>query len=210
MNFIDEKVEAYAEAHSERSSSEVSEINNWTIANSDESRMLSGEIQVALLRLLARSIGAKRVLEIGMFTGYSALSIAEVLPSDGEVITLDIEPERETIARNFFDRSPHGGKIKIIIGHALEVIPGLDGLFDMVYIDADKANYTRYYEAVMPLVSSGGLIIADNVLWSGSVLSPDSESSAALDEYNRHVCADPRVTNVLVTIRDGLMVARKN
>ncbi len=210
MNFIDEKIEAYAETHSEQSSELVTEIHDWTVENSDMSRMLSGELQAAVLRLLARSVEAKRVLEIGMFTGYSALAVAEVLPHDGELITLDIDPDSEAIAQKFFDRSPHGSKIMIRIGHALDVIPSLDGPFDMTYIDADKVNYIRYYEAVMPLVSSGGLIIADNVLWSGEVLNPEGESAVALAEFNRHVLADARVTNTLLPIRDGLMVARKN
>ena len=210
MNFIDEKIEAYAETHSEQSSELVTEIHDWTVENSDMSRMLSGELQAAVLRLLARSVEAKRVLEIGMFTGYSALAVAEVLPRDGELITLDIDPDSEAIARNFFDRSPHGSKITIRIGHALDVIPSLDGHFEMTYIDADKVNYIRYYEAVMPLVSSGGLIIADNVLWSGEVLNPKGESAVALAEFNRHVLADVRVTNTLLPIRDGLMVAHKN
>ncbi len=210
MNFIDEKIEAYAETHSEQSSELVTEIHDWTVENSDMSRMLSGGLQAAVLRLLARSVGAKRALEIGMFTGYSALAVAEVLPQDGELITLDIDPDSEAIARSFFARTPHGSKIKIRIGHALDVIPSLDGPFDMTYIDADKVNYIRYYEAVMPLVSSGGLIIADNVLWSGEVLNPEDESAVALDEFNRHVLADARVTNTLLPIRDGLMVAHKN
>ncbi len=209
MNIIDPKIEAYAEIHSERSSNLVAEIHQWTVANCDESQMLSGELQIAVLRLLARSIGAKRVLEIGMFTGYSALAVAEVLPEHGELITLDIEAEREHIARGFFDRSPHGGKILIHIGHALQVLPTLDGPFDMVYIDADKANYVRYYEAVMPMVARGGLVVADNVLWSSEVLNPESDNAIALNMFNQHVQNDARVTNLLMPIRDGLMVARK-
>ena len=210
MNFIDENIESYAEQHSERTSDLVAEIHRWTVSHSEESRMLSGELQVAVLRMLARSIGARRVLEIGMFTGYSALAVAEVLPTDGQLITLDIEPDREAIARGFFERSPHQDKITIRIGHALDIIPTLDGPFDMVYIDADKTNYLRYYEAVMPLVSSGGLIVADNVLWSSEVLSPTSDDAIALNTFNQHVQSDERVANVLLPIRDGLMVARKN
>ncbi len=209
MNFINKNIEAYAQTHSERTSTRVSEIYDWTVENSEESRMLSGELQVAVLRLLARSINAKRALEIGMYTGYSALAVAEVLPDDGELITLDIEPEREIIAREFFKHSDHGGKIKIIIGPALDIIPSLNGTFDMVYIDADKENYILYYESVLPLVSGGGLIIGDNVLWSGEVLSPRSQSAIALDAFNKHVQNDVRVTNLLLPIRDGLMVARK-
>ncbi len=209
MNFVDQKIEAYAQEHSERSSRLTAEIHDWTVENSADSRMLSGELQVAVLRLLARSIGARRVLEIGMYTGYSALAVAEVLPDNGQLITLDIEPARETIARCFFDRSPHGSKIEIMIGHALDIIPCLNGSFDLVYIDADKENYIQYYEAVMPRVSSGGLIVGDNVLWSSEVLSPASPAATALNVYNKHVQTDGRVTNTLLPIRDGLMVARK-
>lgn len=209
MNIIDKQIEAYAETHSERTSNLVAEIYRWTVDHCDDSQMLSGELQVAILRLLARMVGAKRVLEIGMFTGYSALAVAEVLPEDGELITLDIETEREPVARGFFDRSPHGRKIAIRIGHALDVIPSLDGPFDMVYIDADKANYVRYYEGVMPLVSSSGLIVADNVLWSGEVLSPESANAIALNAFNQHVQTDARVAQLLLPIRDGLMIARK-
>ncbi len=209
MKFIDEKIEQYAQMHSEQCSDLVKEISDWTVENSKESRMLSGELQVAVLRMLIRSIGARRVLEIGMFTGYSALAIAEVMPQDGHLTTLDIDNDRESIARSFFDRSPHGSKITIRIGHALDVIPGLDGPFDFVYIDADKANYLRYYEAVLPLVSNGGLVVADNVLWSGEVLYPEGENAVALNQFNRHVQSDSRVDNILLPIRDGLMVARK-
>ncbi len=211
MNITDKSIEVYAQAYSERSSACVQEIHDWTIDNTDESRMLSGELQAAILRMLVRSIGATRVLEIGMFTGFSALAIAEVLPDHGQLITLDIDEEREKIARSFFDQSPHGSKISIVIGHALETIPSLEPPFDMVYIDADKANYIRYYEAVMPLVSSGGLIVADNVLWSGEVLNPaqDDEDALALAEFNTQIQSDARVSNVLLPVRDGLMVARK-
>ena len=209
MDFIDKEIEAYAEAHSDSASDLVKEIHDWTTKNTDDHRMLSGALQAAVLRLLALSVGARRVLEIGMFTGYSALSVAEVLPDDGQLITLDIDEDRESIARSYFDRSEHGSKITIVIGNALETIPALDGPFDMVYIDADKANYPNYYDAVVPLMSSGGLIVADNVLWSGTVLNPDDEESLVLARFNEEVHADPRVSNVLLPIRDGLMVARK-
>ena len=125
----------------------VKEIHDWTTENTDDHRMLSGALQAAVLRLLALSAGAKRILEIGMFTGYSALSVAVVLPDDGQLITLDIDEEWESIARSYFDRSEHGSKVIIMIGDALETIPALDDPFDMVYIDADKVNYPNYYDA---------------------------------------------------------------
>ena len=140
MNFIEEKVEAYAEQHSQPMSPVVEKIHDWTVQNSQESRMLSGPYQASVLQLLALTVGARRILEIGMFTGYSALAMAEVLPDGGQLITLDIDPEREKAARSFFDMSPYGSRIEIIIGNALQTIPRLAPPFDMVYIDADKAN----------------------------------------------------------------------
>jgi len=210
MNIIDKKVENYAQSHSQPLSAQVNTIHKWTEANTDEPQMLSGPLQASILQLLTLAVDAKRVLEIGMFTGYSALAMAEVLPDDGELITLDIEPEREQIARSFFDASIHGSKIEIVIGHALETLTRLEGQFDLVYIDADKVNYIQYYEAVLPLLRTGGLIVADNVLWSASVLSPDSQDAEALDQFNKRLRVDNRVANALLTVRDGLMVARKN
>ena len=209
MNLVDEKIETYATNHSQPTSALTNQVYEWTTENTDAPMMLSGPLQVSLLQLLAQSVNARRILEIGMFTGYSALAMAEVLPDDGQLITLDVDDEREGIARNFFDQSPHGAKIEIVIAPALDTIPGLEGEFDLAYIDADKLNYLNYYEAVMPLMRRGALIVADNVLWSGSVLNPDTDESSALCEYNRHVCADDRVTNVLLPIRDGLMACAK-
>ncbi len=210
MNFVDSKVENYAQDHSQQPSLVVDHIENWTNEHLEYSRMISGPLQGAVLKLLARSVNAKRILEIGMFTGYSALTLAEELPEDGQLITMDIDTESEEIARKFFDRSEHGKKIDIIIGHALEKIPALDGMFDLVYIDADKENYLNYYEAIMPLVRSGGVIVADNVLWSSTVLDPKTPDAHALNEFNKRVSEDRRVMNVLLTLRDGLMVALKN
>ena len=210
MNFIDEKVEAYATARSQQPSAPVQDIEDWTIANTDVSRMLSGAFQGAVLKMLVRLTNARRILEIGMFTGYSALTMAEEMRDEGKLITLDIDKEREAIAKEFFSKSPHGGKIEIVIGNALDVIANLDGPFDLVYIDADKANYLNYYEAVIPLLKSGGVIVADNVLWSSTVLDPQTEDAHALNDFNNRIAADDRVTNVLLTVRDGLMVARKN
>ncbi len=210
MNFIDERIEQYAHAHTQPHSQNAEELHNWTIQNVEQSQMLSGSIQAAILQMLIRTSGVTRVLEIGMYTGYSALAMAEALPKEGELITLDIEPEREKIARAFFDKSEHGRKVSIVIAPALDSLRVLSGSFGLVYIDADKANYINYYEAVLPLLPSGGIIVADNVLWSSKVLDPQDESSQSLHEYNEHVHNDPRVTNILLTIRDGLMVAVKN
>ena len=210
MNFIDKDVEAYAQTHSTEPSALVSDIFDWTVENSDYSQMLTGPLQGAVVRMLVQISNARRILEIGMFTGYSALAMAEVMPEDGELITLDIKREREAIARSFFDQSPHGRKIEIRIGAALDTIATLDGEFDFVYIDADKSNYLNYYEAVLPMMPKGGIIAADNVLWSSEVLAPKTEDAKCLREFNRRVQDDSRVTNVLLTVRDGLMVVRKN
>ena len=210
MNFIDKAVEAYAQAHSTEPSALVNHIFDWTVENSDYPQMLTGPLQGGVVRMLVQISNARRILEIGMFTGYSALAMAEVMPEDGELITLDIKREREAIARSFFDQSPHGRKIQIRIGAALDTIATLDGEFDLVYIDADKSNYLNYYEAVLPMMPKGGIVAADNVLWSSEVLTPKTEDAKCLQEFNRRVQNDSRVTNVLLTVRDGLMVVRKN
>lgn len=209
MNFVDPKVEKYATDHSQQPSPQVEAIHRWTVEHSDMSQMISGAFQGSALKLLARIMNASKILEIGTYTGYSALTLAEELPEDGQLFTIDIDAERGTIAQGFFDRSSHGEKITMIIGHALDEIPSLDGPFDMAYIDADKENYLNYYEAVMPLLRSGGVIVADNVLWSSEVLDPQTEDAHALHAFNEHVSKDPRVLNVLLTLRDGLMVALK-
>lgn len=209
MNIISEKIEEYATAHSKQSSTFVGEIEQWTKANSDASRMLSGTWQGAVLQTLVTMARAKRILEIGMFTGYSALTMAEAMPDDGQLVTIDIDREREAIAKSFFSKSPHGRKISIRIGDAMDVISDLDGPFDLVFIDADKTNYLNYYEAVMPMIPSGGVIVADNVLWSGEVLDAGTEDARALDEFNKRVVDDRRVINALLTVRDGLMIASK-
>jgi caffeoyl-CoA O-methyltransferase len=159
--------------------------------------------------MLVRLTGARRILEIGMFTGYSALMMAEGLPDDGHLITCDVNPKAEAIARRYFAESEHGHKIEIRMGPALDTIGTLTAPLDFVFIDADKTNYLNYYEAVMGLVRPGGLIVADNVLWSGKVLNPEDDDTRAIVAFNEHVAADPRVTNVCLTVRDGMMLAWK-
>jgi len=171
--------------------------------------MLIGEVAGTFLSLVARSTGARRVLEIGTFTGYSALKLAEGLPAEGEVITCDIDPETTAIARRHWARSPHGRKISLRLGPALETIPSLAGPFDIVFIDADKENYVNYWETCIPKVRSGGLVLADNVLWSGRVLEPQDKDDVALADFNRHVVRDPRVDVVMLTVRDGITIACK-
>ena len=172
-------------------------------------QMQVGRIEGQFLKLLVRLVGARRVLEVGMFTGYSALMMAEGLPDDGRLITCDVNPKAEAIARRYFAESKHGHKIEVRMGPALETIKSLEGSLDMVFIDADKTNYLNYYEAVMPLVRPGGLIVADNVLWSGRVLDPQDDDTRAIVAFDKRVAEDSRVEKVCLTVRDGMMLAWK-
>lgn len=172
-------------------------------------QMLTGPVEGRLLNLMVQISGAKRVLEIGTFTGYSALSMAAGLPADGELVTLDLDPKCIEMARSYFEKSPHGKKINLIEGPALQSIEKLEGPFDLCFIDADKQNYLNYYEAVMPLMKNGGVILVDNVLWNGAVLDPKESSDKAIDKFNQHVAKDDRVEKVLLTVRDGVYFIRK-
>lgn len=206
---IDPKLERYAAAHSNPPSPLLEELEAYTQAHCEDAEMLIGGLQGAFLQLLVKLSGARRVLEIGLFTGYSALAMAEALPKDGEIVSCDIDAENAAVAKSFFDRSPHGQKIAIRLGPALDTLAGLDGQFDLVFLDADKEHYVDYYEAVVPMLGAGALLVADNVLWSGAVLHPKQETDLALVAFNSRVQDDPRMDNVLVPLRDGVMVARK-
>ena len=180
-------------------------------------RMLSGHIQGKLLELLVRMLRPRRILEIGTFTGYSALCMAAGLDAEGELHTTEVDDELEPLAQSFSDRSPHGSKIRLHIGSALAIAPALGGVFDLVFIDGDKREYPDYYRMLMgddgrrPLVRSGSVLIADNILWSGKVVEPVARSdrhTQALLEFNRMAAADPRVENVILPLRDGLNLIR--
>ena len=149
------------------------------------------------------------MLELGTFTGYSALMMAEGLPDDGELVTCDIDQNAAAMAQEFFSRSPHGKKIHLRMGPALETLKSLQGPFDLAFIDADKERYVDYYDALVPLIRPNGLIVADNTLWSGKVVDPQDASTRAIVAFNARVTADPRVENVLLSVRDGVMLARK-
>jgi len=173
-------------------------------------QMQVGRVEGALLKLLVASLGARRVLEIGTYTGYSALCMAEALPSDGFVLTCDNNPQSTQVAQRFFDRSPHGDKISIALGDALETVRALDQQpFDLAFIDADKSRYVSYFEEILPRLRGGGLLVADNVLWSGEVLDPQTEDARGLAAFNELVLQDERVDNVFLPVRDGIMLARK-
>ena len=209
MMFIDEAVENFAHDHTRPEGDLFIRLRDETYASMRSPQMQVGRIEGRFLKMLVRLMSARSILEIGMFTGYSALMMAEGLPDDGRLITCDVDPKAEGIARRYFAESPHGHKIEIRMGPALETIKSLRGPLDMVFIDADKGNYTNYYEAALPLLRPGGLVVADNVLWSGSVLDPQDEDSHAIVAFDKHVQADPRVENVCLTVRDGMMLAWK-
>ena len=174
--------------------------------------MVSGHLQGRILKMICRMIQPRRVLELGMFTGYSALCFAEGMPEDGEVHTLEIDDEVEDFAQEHFDLSPYGHKIKIFIGDALETIAKLTDTYDLVFIDANKRDYLRYYEAVLPLVRPGGFILADNTLWDNKVVTePDSRDAQTVGimTFNDFVAQDDRVEKVILPLRDGLTILWK-
>ena len=210
MELVAEEIEEYAAAHSTPLPDLLDELVRVTHEKfPDRAGMLTGQVEGLLLQALAASLRAKRVLEVGTFTGFSALMMAAALPDDGELVTCDISKEHTDIAREFWARSPHGKKIDLRLGPAVETLKGLQGPFDLVFLDADKENYVNYYEAALPLLSEHGVIAADNVLWSGRVLDPRHESDHAIVAFNKHVQEDSRVSNVLLTVRDGLMLIRR-
>src|SRR6185436_7137958 len=203
-------IEAYAQAHSMPESDLCRGLREETQRRMAAPQMIVGPLEGAFLKMMAQLVQATRVLEIGMFTGYSALCFAETLPAEGTVVTCEIDEESAALARRYFARSPNGKKIEIRMGSALDTMRSLKGPFDLIFIDADKINYVNYYRRALDLVSPRGLILVDNVLWNGDVLqqpAPD-ENTAAIQELNRVVAADSRVTAVLVTVRDGILVIR--
>lgn len=209
MNFIDKEVEAYARDHCQEEPELLVKLSKETQESLQWPQMLTGRIEGRFLKLLVLLTGARRILEIGTFSGYSALSMAEALQDGGELVTCDLNPVCLAVARRYFASSPYGSKIRIEEGPALESIARLTGPFDMVFIDADKGNYLNYYEAVLPKVRPGGLIAIDNVLWSGRVLAPESADDKAIVALNNRVQSDDRVDQVMLTVRDGLYLARK-
>ena len=208
---ISAEIEAYAEAHSTAESEVCYALRSETYKQMDCPQMLVGPLEGAFLKMMTQLVQAKRVLEIGMFTGYSALCFAEALPENGTITTCEIDEESAAVARRFFARSPYGKKITIRMGPALETMQALHGPFDLIFIDADKQNYLNYYRRAKDLLAKNGAILIDNVLWDGDVLlqPPPDERTAAIQELNRVVASDPDVSAVLVTIRDGVLVVRK-
>jgi predicted O-methyltransferase YrrM len=210
MDEIKNELTEYADRFTSDESGVLRELREHCYAHYEDSSMLSGFFQGRLLATFSKMIRPRVVLEIGTYLGYSALCFAEGLPDGGKVITLDVNEETNKVARSFVEKSEYADAIDFRLGPATEIIPTLDETFDLVFIDADKPNYSNYYNLVFDKLRSGGFIIADNVLWSGKVLDPGGDENAkALAEFNEMVLADHRVENVLLPIRDGLMVVCK-
>jgi caffeoyl-CoA O-methyltransferase len=209
MSFVAKEIETYCQNHSHVPSSVCEEISKYTIANVPMSVMLCGPVVGSFLKTMITSVKAKRVLEVGTYTGYSALAMAESLPNEGELITLDINPETAAIAQSFWNQSPHGKKITQKVAPALESLNQLSGKFDFVFIDADKPGYLSYLNKILPMLSNQGMIVADNCLYGGEVLDPKEKSPIALNEFNKWVTGQSNLQASLLPIRDGLMVISK-
>jgi len=210
MEFLAEEIENYSLDHTEKEPLLLAELNRETYANVMTPRMLSGHLQGRVLSMFSKMIKPNTIIEIGTYTGYSALCMAEGLITNGKLHTIDINEEYTSIANRYFNRSKYSKNIKQYIGNALNIIPTLTGNFQLAFIDADKENYSAYFDLIIDKIDLNGYIIADNVLWSGKVTKEEKDKETiALDLYNKKVLADPRVETILLPIRDGLMISRK-
>jgi caffeoyl-CoA O-methyltransferase len=210
VDFLPKKIADYAEAHTAAESDVLQSLVRETHLKTLAPRMLSGHLQGRFLSLITKLMQPKRILEIGTFTGYAALCMAEGLAKDGVLTTIEANDELAFLIEKHVEKGGFSGKIKPIFGNALEIIPTLTDVFDLVFIDAGKRDYPEYYDLVLPKVKSGGLIIADNILWSGKVVDDKKDvDTTIIDQFNKKIAADNRVECLLLPIRDGLMMARK-
>ncbi|MBA2606736.1 MAG: O-methyltransferase [Acidobacteriota bacterium] len=212
MNIVSTEIQDYAERFTSAESEILTELRQKTLGERADNSMLSGFYQGRLLSIFSKMINPRRILEIGTYVGYSTLCLAEGLSEDGKIITLDIQPETNRVAKEFWAKSGLNDKIESHLGDALEIIPNINEIYDLIFIDADKPNYRNYFELVFPKLRIGGFIIADNVLWSGNVLdvkANNDESTIALHAFNQKIQKDERVSNILFAVRDGLMITRK-
>ena len=213
MHFIPEKLDNYVVAHTEDEPELLDHLNRETYQKILQPRMLSGAYQGRVLSMISKLINPKNILEIGTYTGYSALCLAEGMQDSGALHTIDINEELIDFQRKYFDKSDYGNQIHQHLGDALKIIPKLDISFDLVFIDADKENYSNYFNVIIDKLNTGGIILSDNVLWSGKILETtfkkDDTSTPALIEYNALLKADKRVETVVLPIRDGLTISRK-
>ena len=212
MDFLPKEIDAYSVAHTTSETKVLNDLNRQTNIQILQPRMLSGHLQGRVLSMLSHMIQPTNILEIGTYTGYSAICLAEGLKEDGKVVTIDRNAELEDFALSYFEKANVSNKIDFRIGNAIDIIPALKETFDLVFIDADKINYSNYFDLVIDKLPIGAYIITDNVLWSGKVVQKveehDMETKAIVD-YNEKIHNDPRVENILLPIRDGLMIARK-
>ena len=211
MNFLPDNIDQYAAAHSQSEPELLSELYRETWQKALVPRMISGHFQGRVLSMISKLVSPSIILEIGTYTGYSALCLAEGLQKNGLLHTIDHNEELYDLQKKYFDRSPFKDQIKQHTGEALHILTQLEGPFDLVFIDADKSNYTHYFHAVIEKMSSGGVILSDNVLWSGKVTeqpNPKDQDTIALIAYNKMMNEDPRIETVLLPIRDGLTVSR--
>lgn len=212
MDFIDQKIQEYAEQHTDAEPEVLRSLNRETHLKVLQPRMLSGHLQGRILSMLSKMINPKYILEIGTYTGYSAICMSEGMQSEGKLITIDINEELSDMSQSYFEKAGFKDKIEQHIGNALDIIPTLNYKWDLVFIDADKVNYSNYFDLVIDRLNEGGFIIADNVLWSGKVvesLKPNDKDTKELLSFNKKVSEDTRVENVLMPVRDGLMILRK-
>ncbi|EDM79955.1 O-methyltransferase family protein [Plesiocystis pacifica SIR-1] len=212
LTIVPEALNDYIHEHTTPQSELFDRLRDETHASLECPQMQVGRIEGAFLKLMVQVSGARRVLEVGTYSGYSSLAMASGLPEGGELITCDVDPEATAVARRYWSESPWGDKIELRLGDATQTIAAMAEAgerFDLAFIDADKGNYIRYWELIVPMLPAGGIVLADNTLWSGRVVDPQEPSDHALADFNRHVLADERVENVLLSIRDGVMFARK-
>ena len=213
MSFIvPEEIEGYAEAHTTPPTELLAELAEETKATLEAPQMLTGKIEGRLLEQLVHALQAKRVLELGTFSGYSSLSIAAGLPEGGHIDTCEVDERHAEVALRYIGRSPYADRITVHLGPALDTIERLGGEWDFVFIDADKENYAKYYEALLPRLAATGLMAIDNTLWSGRVVDPenDEEGTQAIREVNDRIASDSRATAVMLTVRDGVTLVRRN
>ena len=211
MHFISQELDDYVVAHSQKEPELLQQLTRETYQKILQPRMLSGHYQGRVLSMISKLINPTTILEIGTYTGYSALSLAEGMKQGGQLHTIDVNEELVDFQRKYFDKSDYGNQIHQHLGSAIDVIPTLDAKFDLVFIDADKPNYVNYFNIIIDKMNPGGIILSDNVLWSGKVLAPlqpKDESTRVLLEYNKLLNEDPRIETVLLPIRDGLTVSR--
>ena len=208
---VPDEIDAYAEGHTTPPPELLAALAEETKATLRSPQMLTGTIEGRFLEFLVYALRARRVLELGTYSGYSSLSMAAGLPEGGHIDTCEYEERHAEVARRYISQSPHADRITIHLGPALETIERLEGEFDFVFIDADKENYVNYYEALVPRLADGGLMALDNTLWSGRVLddSDDSESTRAIKAINERIASDERVTSVMLTVRDGVTLVRR-